>query len=231
MIISRLAVLVSFLALGVATVFLLPQGGEQPVGINLELPDFVGNWKGTDAEFSESEREILGEASGTRFARKVYRNLAGYEIMASIVLSGRDMSTSIHRPERCLQAQGWALTGSDSLTVSLPQRGSFPVAELVSSRMIPAEEGNVVRELQAYYWFVGEKDISAGHWDRWAIDNRDRLLRGVSQRWAYILLSAAVPIAKDPKDNQALRKWSQTAIRDFIRTLAPKIHLDSVEYH
>ena len=228
---SRLATLVVFLTLGIATVFLLPKGGEQPSGIRLELPDFVGNWKGAEAEFSPHERKELGEASGTRFARKSYRNLAGYEIMASIVLSGRDMSTAIHRPERCLKAQGWTLQDSDHFAISLPQRGNFPVTELLSTHLAKSGDNIVTQELQAFYWFVGEKDICAGHWDRWAIDNRDRLFRGVSQRWAYILVSAGVPTAKDPKDDDAVRKWSQNAVREFIRTLAPKIHLDSVRYH
>ena len=228
---SRLATLVAFITLGIATVFLLPKGGELPAGIVMELPDFVGNWKGTNAEMSQAERETLGEASGTRFARKTYRNLDGYEIMVSIVLSGRDMSTSIHRPERCLQAQGWTLLGADHFAVSLPQRGNFPVAELRSTRPNRADSTAPPIELQAFYWFVGEKDISAGHWSRWAIDNRDRLFRGVSQRWAYILVSAAVPTVKDPKDSDALRKWSGNAVREFIRLLAPKIHLDSVRYN
>ena len=228
---SRLATLVAFLALGIATVFLLPKGGEQPAGIVLELPDFVGNWKGTAAEMTEKERTALGESSGTRFARKTYRNLDGYEIMVSIVLSGRDMSSAIHRPERCLQAQGWALQGSDHFAMSLPQRGIFPLAEISSTRLATIADTTVAQELQAFYWFVGEKDICAGHWDRWMIDNRDRLFRGVSQRWAYILVSAGVPKAKNPADDEAVRKWSRNSIREFIRTLAPKIHLDSVRYH
>ena len=228
---SRLATLVAFITLGIATVFLLPKGGEQPAGVSMELPDFVGNWKGTDADMSPAERAILGEASGTRFARKTYRNLDGYEIMVSIVLSGRDMSTSIHRPERCLQAQGWTLQDTDQFAMSLPQRGTFPVAQLRSTRANRADSSAPPLELQAYYWFDGEKDVSAGHWSRWAIDNRDRLFRGVSQRWAYILVSAAVPPAKDPKDSEAIRKWSGNAVREFIRMLAPKIHLDSVRYN
>lgn len=227
---SRLATLVAFITLGIATVFLLPKGGEQPAGIVMELPDFVGNWKGTDAEMSPAERAVLGEASGTRFARKTYRNLEGYEIMVSVVLSGRDMSTSIHRPERCLQAQGWTLQGDDQFAMSLPQRGTFPVAQLHSTRPNKADSTAPPIELQAFYWFVGEKDISAGHWSRWAIDNRDRLFRGVSQRWAYILISGAVPTAKDPKANEAVRKWSDNAVREFIRLLAPKIHLETVRY-
>ena len=228
---SRLAILTAFMALGFATVFLLPKSYEQPTGIRLELPDFIGNWKGADAEISPTERTALGEQSGTRFARKTYRNLDGYEIMVSIVLSGRDMSTSIHRPERCLQAQGWTLQEGDQFAMSLPQHGAFPVMQLRSTRLGQTESSAAARELQTLYWFVGEKDICAGHWARWAIDNRDRLFHGVSQRWAFILVSGGVPVPQDPKNTDAARKWSQNAMREFIRTLAPKIHLESVQYH
>ena len=103
--------------------------------------------------------------------------------------------------------------------------------QLRGTRLVSDGESVVAREVQTYYWFVGEKDICASHWSRWAIDNRDRLFRGISQRWAFILVSASVPVARDPKDNAATRKWSQTVMRDFIRMLAPKIHLDSVQYH
>jgi EpsI family protein len=228
---SRLAVLVASVTLGLATVFLLPRSFDQPSGIQMKLPEFVGTWNGTDAEVTAAERSALGEQSGTRFARKTYRNLEGYEIMVSIVLSGRDMSTSIHRPERCLRAQGWTVQGSDELAMSLPQHGIFPVTQLRSTRNVKAEDSAITRELQTFYWFVGEKEICADHWSRWAIDNRDRLFRGVSQRWAYILVSGAVPMPQDPKNNDAARKWSQTVMREFIKTLAPKIHLDSVQYN
>ena len=228
---SRLAVLTAFVALGLATVSLLPGSSEQPIGIRMELPDFVGNWKGTDAEITPAERATLGEQSGTRFARKTYRNLDGYEIMVSIVLSGRDMSTSIHRPERCLQAQGWTLEEGAQYDMSLPERGTFPIAQLRSTGLVRTEDGTAARELETFYWFVGEKEITAGHWSRWLIDNRDRLFKGVSQRWAYILVSGGVPVPRDPKDNYTARKWSQNTIRNFIMMLAPKIHLDSVQYH
>jgi EpsI family protein len=231
MTISRLAVLVAFVTFGFGTIFLLPKSSALPTGIRLELPDFVGNWKGTDAEITERERTGLGEQSGTQILRKIYRNLDGYEIMVSIVLSGKDMSTSIHRPERCLQAQGWTLQDGDQYAMSLPQRGTFPVMQLRATRGIKTEDSTVTRELQTIYWFVGEKDICAGHWSRWAIDNRDRLFRGVSQRWAFILVSGGVPVPLDPKNNDAARKWSQNTMREFIKTLAPKIHLDSVHYN
>ena len=227
---NRLAVLVLFVSFGLGTVFLLPKKYDQPTGIRVELPDFVGNWKGTDSELSEMERTTLGEKSGTQFARKSYRNLDGFEILVSIVLSGRDMSTAIHRPERCLQAQGWNLQEREGFSMSLPQRGSFPVTQLRSTRLIRSGEEAVMRELQTLYWFVGEQSVTASHWSRWAIDNRDRMLRGVNQRWAFILVSGAVPIPQDPKRMPEARKWSQDVLREFINMLAPKIHLESVQY-
>jgi EpsI family protein len=230
MTISRLTVLLAFVALGLSSIFLLPQSGAQPSGIRLELPEFVGNWKGIDAPILDLERATLGEKSGTEFARKTYRNLEGYEVLVSIVLSGRDMSTSIHRPERCLKAQGWTVQDSDTVAISLASGGVFPVTELRNTRLVHGEGESVLRELQTYYWFVGADRITADHWSRWGIDNRDRLLKGEHQRWAFILVSGVVPLPSDPRQIDASRRWARNSIREFIKTLAPKIHRETVKY-
>ena len=230
MTISRLTILLAFVTFGLGPIFLLPKGGEQPSGIRLELPEFIGNWKGADSPILDVERSTLGEQSGTEFARKTYRNLDGYELLVSVVLSGHDMSTSIHRPERCLKAQGWTVQDSTQISIPLARGGAFPVTRLRNTRIARVEGQSVTRELQTCYWFVGSDSVTAGHWSRWAIDNRDRLFKGESQRWAFILVSGTVPLQRDPKMNDGARRWSQNTIRDFIKTLAPKIHLDSVHY-
>ena len=230
MTISRLTVVLAFVTFGLSTIFLLPKGGEQPSGIRLELPEFIGNWKGTDAQILDEERTALSEKSGTQFARKTYRNLDGYELLVSIVLSGHDMSTSIHRPERCLKAQGWTVQESDQVAIALARGGVFPVTKLRNTRIAHADGKSVTHELQTFYWFVGSDQITSGHWSRWAIDNRDRLFKGENQRWAFILVSGAVPLQRDPKMDDTARLWSQNTIRDVIKTLAPTIHLDSVHY-
>ena len=227
---SRLAALLAFIAFGLGTIFLLPKGGEQPSGIRLELPNYIGEWKGTDAPILETERATLGEQSGTQFARKKYRNFDGYELLVSIVLSGHDMSTAIHRPERCQKAQGWTVQESSEISIPLAQSGAFPVTRLRNTRLAELDGKQVTRELQTCYWFVGSDRVTAGHWSRWAIDNRDRLLKGQSQRWAFILVSGTVPFQRNEKLNDAARQWSQKTIGDFIKALAPIIHLDSVHY-
>ena len=148
MTISRLTVLLAFVTVGLSTIFLLPKGGEQPSGIRLELPEFIGNWKGTDSQILDAERSTLGEKSGTEFARKTYRNLEGYELLVSIVLSGHDMSTAIHRPERCLKAQGWTVQESEQVSISLARGGAFPVTKLRNTRIAHIDGKSVPRELQ-----------------------------------------------------------------------------------
>jgi EpsI family protein len=217
---SRLAILLAVLLAGLSGIFLLPQQlGFQPVGITLDLPKMVGGWYGTDLAVSEKERIVLGE--GTEFARKSYRNGRGYEIIASIVLSGQDMNTSIHRPERCLPAQGYTVIDSRSVPLALPDRGLLRVTRLENVRSQTGGEGGPTTYSLMYYWFAGHTETTGSHFTRTWFDVRDRLLHGYNQRWAYITVSAQLPpgAEKDPKVERVVDEWTQ----DFIKQLLPKI--------
>src|SRR5580698_8198373 len=121
MITKRLAILLAVLLGGLGSIFLLPQQlGFQPVGVESELPKMVGGWYGNDLGVSDKEKSVLGEDKGTTITRKSYHNGIGYEIIASIVLSGEDMSRSIHRPERCMPAQGFTVIDKSTVPVVLP---------------------------------------------------------------------------------------------------------------
>src|SRR5450432_3767588 len=125
----RLLLAVVAVVIGLATVFLLPRKpGVGEAGIRLELPARIGDWEGKDMEVSAREREVLAKDTG--FARKVYRNTFGDEIYVSIVLSGQDMSTSIHRPERCLPAQGLNVMNSERVSVPLASAGVLEMTKL-----------------------------------------------------------------------------------------------------
>ena len=223
---NRLAILLAVLLGGLSTVFLLPhQLGFQPVGITLELPKMIGGWYGKDLAISEKERVVLG--SETEFARKSYTNGIGYEIVASIVLSGQDMNTSIHRPERCLPAQGLTVIDKRSVPVVLPERGILRVTRLEGVRSI--SEGGPKTSIYSltYYWFVGHTDATGSHFKRTLLDMRDRLVHGYNQRWAYITIAAQLPVGAetDPKTERMVDNW----VQDFIKQLLPKIQKDSVQ--
>src|SRR5437016_2351300 len=117
MITKRLLTLELVLATGLGSIFLLPHSGRSsPAGVAVMLPDYFAGWIGH--EESITPRELEGLAKDTRFARKTYTNVAGEKILVSIVMSGEDMASSIHRPERCLAAQGWSVRTSDKRTIT-----------------------------------------------------------------------------------------------------------------
>jgi hypothetical protein len=233
MITKRLLILFAVLLLGMGSVFLLPhQLGFQPVGISLELPKMVGGWYGRDLEISDKEKTVLGEDRGTQFARKAYHNGLGYEIVASIVLSGEDMSRSIHRPERCMPAQGYTVIDKRTEPIALPERANqeprvLHATRLQNVRNVEAESGPAASYYNVtYYWFVGHTETTDSHIVRTWLDMRDRLIHGYNQRWAYITVAGQLPpgAEKDPRVERQVDDW----MKDFIKQLLPKIQKETV---
>lgn len=221
---KRLFILLVVMLAGLSSVLFLPkQLGFQPVGVKLELPKMVGIWYGEDMAVSEKERKVLGEE--TEFARKAYRNARGNIITASVVLSGQDMNTSIHRPERCMPAQGFAVIDNRPVAVPLREGGVMQATRLLNVRNIPADEtsGPVSNYNLTYYWFIGHKDMTASHFARTWYDIRDRLLHGYNQRWAYVTVAASLPpdAMNDPRIERTMDEWLQT----FIKQLLPQIRV------
>jgi EpsI family protein len=229
MIIKRLLLLQVVLALGLSSVFLIPQKTTLgPAGIGLKLPDRVGRWKGEDVPVSPEE--LKGLAADTKFARRWYTNPAGDKIYVSIVLSGADMANSIHRPERCLEAQGWTVEHNASVPIT-PADGRPPleVMRLTDVREWRANEKSpavAVTNLN-YYWFIGSRDITNSHWVRTYIDIRDRLLHGDNQRWAYVTVAATVTdnLASGGRNAEDTSKL----VEDFISQIVPQFQPGGVD--
>ncbi len=225
MITRRLLTLQMLLLLGLGSVLLLPKHtGLGPAGIAMTLPHSFGSWRGTDAPISPEE--LKGLAPDTGFVRQFYRNFRTRsemdQIFVSIVLSGEDMSNSIHRPERCLSAQGWTVERSDRVRVPVAN-GQPPVevTRLTDVREAHSTDGKTIplKNLN-YYWFIGSKDTTASHWTRTFIDAKDRVLHGENQRWAYVTVAAYVTDNIEPGG----RSEADTikAVEDFIGEIVPR---------
>lgn len=218
---NRLAVLLLTLIAGLSAVFFLPMPGQtEPVGIKLALPDFIGKWYGVDQQITERERQVL--AIDTEFARKRYTDGMGNSIFASIVLSGHDLDNSIHRPERCLPAQGWTIAGSKAVKIALPTGGQLQVTRLHNVQPFPTTNGKMIPRYNLnYYWFVGYHHLTASHIERTFLDIQDRILKGYNQRWAYITVASditegLVRFGRSEKETDAM-------LQDFIGRLFPQI--------
>lgn len=212
---KRLLVLQGALLLGMGSLFILPRyHGLQPLGIALSLPSDVGEWHGDEREVTEKEKQVLGR--DTEFARKLYTTPSGAGLFVSIVLSGQDVNTSLHRPERCLPAQGWTPITHTTETIPCDNATSIQATRLFNQSTNDADNHPLYSVY--YYWFVGCDTVVASPFQRSVIDWQDRLFRGYNQRWAYITVAAN--LRNDSAETQA---GADAAIKSFVAELFPKI--------
>lgn len=223
---SRLAILLALLLGGLSSVMLLPKElSSQPVGIEMRLPESFGEWFGHHVQISDREITVLG--ADTDFLRKSYTNGRGDEVQVTVVLSGQDMNTSIHRPERCLPAQGWTIANKQSLRLPLPGGGTVPTTRLQNVRNVTRDDKSVSIYNLSYYWFAGHTDVTASHFDRTFIDARDRVLHGSNQRWAYVTVSSVV--TKNLQKFGRSEEETSRMLEDFIKRLVPVLHKESLK--
>jgi hypothetical protein len=186
-----------------SSIYLLPQAGEMAVSaIHLELPQETAGWVLQSKPASEEEIKAL--ASDTEFAKATclrsryseYDSQSGKPIPdridLSVVLSGSDLNNSIHRPERCMPAQGHVINSSSTVILDLPNGHKLPLRRLLSVQSLPTNEERteyVRYSCVTYYFFVGNDTITPDHLERAMIDMKDRLIHGMDQRWAYVSAS------------------------------------------
>lgn len=206
-------------------------------GIKPELPGNVGVWQGAPVMFcqnlaclrseigfpgicpacggpmgdwSPAERQIL--PADTAIAKKVYNDGRGAPVYVTVVLSGREQK-SIHRPQKCLPAQGYAIDRSSIMDVNLPVGGRLPVVVLELRAA-----GNAGRRPPIFYayWFIGRKRETPYHLWRLTLMAWDNLYNGIRQQWAYV----SVSVDAGP-DNAASRRRLASFIAELRPLLAP----------
>lgn len=226
--INRLLILQALLACGLGTIFFIPRQTKlQPCRVRMELPDTLGAMVGKSSPVTKEEHEILAE--DTEFCRKVYDDGFGGHVLVSIVLSGHDLDNSIHRPERCLRAQGWTSVASTSMTlpVAAAPGGKLPVMRLHEMMPTRLDNGQMVQVHNLnYYWFVGYSDITASHFEREYLDMKDRLLHGYNQRWAYVTVACNITKGMQAdgggKDEEETDAMLQKVIAEVYPLIVPE---------
>ena len=215
-----------------SSIYLLPQSYEMaPSAIEMALPKQKNGWEFVQRPPSQEEIELLAE--DTEFSKATilkarkgeYDSATGRPIPdridMSIVLSGHDLNNSIHRPERCMPAQGHQIQNSRRIDLKLPNDETLPVKRLISMQSLPTNEARteyVHLDCVTYYFFVGHDSITEDHTQRTLIDIKDRLLKGMNQRWAYVSLSmwyGDLPWVEGEIPMEESDRKIQEFIRDF----------------
>ncbi len=202
--------------------FLLPQNPKMIEScISPDLPTGYSllGWKGIKTQESEQERAIL--AQDTRFSKARYTQVARVPwekpspaVDVSIVYSGQDINHSIHRPERCLPAQGHMDVQGTESELTLTDGRVIKLTRL-DSLMPMSEHKNERLHFIHYYFFIGHHSIHHTHMGRTIQDMADRVFRGETQSWAYFQAGTCwapeIGVSKEEAD-----KRLRTLISDLL---------------
>ncbi len=222
--IRKLIICQALLGIGLGSIYLLPRGYKiRESAVIMILPNTVDEWFGESMETSEVVINAL--ADDTNYAQSQYkRRTPGTEdkidiTSAFVVLSGDDMNNSIHRPERCLAAQGFEILSSEEILIPINEKYNVPTRRLLSKHLRTG-----VKQI-SYYWFTGAKKITASHYNRTFTDIFDRLTTGTNQRWAFVNITS--PIIEDRNAHPfAVHSIEETdqLISEFISNIFILIH-------
>mgnify|MGYP000070721316 CR=1 FL=1 len=206
----RSLALAIIIGLIMAGIYVLPPFKQVDSAINMTIPTYLGSWQ--TESYAASDKELSTLAPDTKFS-KAKCGLRRVEEMSyitgqapidvadlSVVLSGYDLANSIHRPERCMPAQGHRGLVTSTSTLDLGDGRSLPLTRIVSKRDFafgPADDRkHVTLDSITYYFFVGAERITADHTKRTLIDIVDRIAKGEAQKWAFI--SATMSYQENP---------------------------------
>jgi hypothetical protein len=196
----KLLILPACLLVGLGAIYFLPSAGAVAnSAIRMKLPAEEGAW--FFKEIPPSAEEIEALAKDTAFSKAICLKPRPDQMTAdgkyipdrldlSIVLSGYDLNNSIHRPERCMPAQGHHSLSGSNVPIHLDNGRTLTVRRLTSKQSVKLSESTKTDlSCVTYYFFVGHDRLSHDHLQRTFIDMKDRVIRGIDQRWAYASIS------------------------------------------
>jgi len=213
--------------------FLPSAGSVAQSAVNMALPSFSNEWELKHTPPAEKERQAL--AKDTEFSKAICLmplsgeyDAEGYRakdrIDLSIVLSGSDINNSIHRPERCMPAQGHTILSTSNRALQLKNDRTMSAKRLISVQRLPlnAEQTEFIElKCVTYYFFVGHDRVSNDHIERTLLDMKDRIIKGMDQRWAYV--SCSTWFGKLPwLKNEITEAEADEKIASFLKDFAEK---------
>ncbi|MEP4077609.1 hypothetical protein [Haloferula sp.] len=200
---KRAIILTLVLGLTMSAIYMLPAFRNVDSALDTKIPKILGS--ATTYDYSPSDKELAILAKDTDFSKAaciVPRSGERTTILGdsprdrldlSIVLSGHDLANSIHRPERCLEAQGHRIQGSTKSELTLSNGQTLPLTFLttkLSGEFGPeGEKEFITLDNLNCYFFVGRNNLTNSHTERTLIDIKDRVIKGEAQRWAFVTIS------------------------------------------
>jgi hypothetical protein len=196
-------------------------------GANLHvlLPEHVLDYDSAEVEIAEIVTNTLPR--DTSFGQRLYKAPDGFEILANVVLMGKDR-TSLHKPQFCLQGQGWNVdqnaSHSTTIAVKKPVSYDLPVVKLIATKEDSVDGKRVLARGVYVYWYVADGALSASTsgfqrmwWMTWNL-----LRTGVLQRWAYVSYFAACSPGQEDAAFERIKQLIAASVPEFQLIPAPR---------
>lgn len=207
-------------------VFFLPKHTSlKPAALTPTIPlnDDMDGWYGLKQQESDQERLIL--AKDTQFRKAYYfdRSLGSMAekipCSLSVVISGKDMNGSIHRPEACLPTQGHFNLENTTTHFTLDNGKKITMMRLASDLNISPDPATpeIIHCLH-YYVFIGGDTMTHHHLTRTFHDIKNRILNGEMEGWAYIQVGANYSNIYGTTEQDAERQ-----LHKLIKQLLPRL--------
>lgn len=152
----------------------------------------------------------LGETADlprdTVILKRNYRSPDGLRYSVSVVVGGRSRG-SIHRPELCLPAQGFAMLDAGRVELEIGRGTPLAVRKISATR---SGGGS----LSIVYWFLSNDRESCSHTERIFLDVWDRSIHNRINRWVMV----AVNVGSALETAEELERFES-----FLAALYPQI--------
>jgi len=178
-----------------------------------------------------SQPEMIGQLTvntlpkDTTFGRRVYFRTNEPPIICQVVLMGSDR-TSIHKPQYCLKGMGLQTISTELMKVPIerPHRYDLPIMRLKVRGEGRDADGNPQPIGGVFvYWFVADGALTARHGDRMWWMARDMMLKGVLQRWAYVICFTPCVVGTEEAAFERLQEFIGASVPEFQLTAGPPL--------
>jgi hypothetical protein len=207
--------------LGPPAVKTKPIAGAQ--NLEVVLPETVLDYKSEKVEQAEVVTNTLPK--DTSFGQRVYKAPDGFQMQMNVVLMGADR-TSLHKPQFCLQGQGWKLdqgmSSTTSVRVDRPVPYDLPLARLVGSIDVNVDgQKQAIRGVCLYYYIAdGVLTASPTGAERMWLMAKQMLTTGTLQRWAYVMCFAGCAPGQEDATIDRMKQFIAASAPEF--QLTPK---------
>jgi len=194
------------------------------IRLQVELPEQVPGYESKEVPEQQIVLDYLPK--DTSFGQRIYKTAEGHWTLVNVVLMGTDR-TSLHKPQFCLEGQGWSINDNVSSETSVhlerPCGYDLPVMKLIGSKVIEIKGEKVPAKGVYVYWFVAPNEYTARHGQRMWWMARDLFRTGVLQRWAYVSYFSVCAPGQEEATFERMKKLIAASVPEFQLTPAATV--------